>query len=43
MKREKKKRMLPRHLLTAAVLSKIVPRSMVTEKMLSKEKQEELD
>ena len=35
MKREKKKRMMPRHMLTAAVLSGIVPMRCVSEDSLT--------
>jgi hypothetical protein len=38
MKRENKKRMMPRHLLTSAVLSGTIPRSMITEHMLDFER-----
>lgn len=35
MNRENKKRMMPRHLLVAAVLSGVIPRTMVDEKLLT--------
>lgn len=34
MTREKKKRMMPRHLMTAAVLSGVIPRSLIEEREL---------
>jgi len=43
MQREKKKRMMPRHMLTAAVLNGIIPRSKISDSMLSKERLDELD
>lgn len=43
VKREKKKRVMPRHLLTAAVLSGIIPRSLINDRLLSMQRQEELD
>ena len=35
MNREGKKRMMPRHLLVAAVLGGVIPRDMVDEKLLT--------
>lgn len=43
MQREGKKRMMPRHLLTAAVISGVVPRNKVTEKMLTRDELQRLD
>ena len=39
MKQDKKKLMQPRHILTSAVLNNIIPRSQITEQMLSPQKQ----
>ena len=43
MQREKRKRMMPRHMLTAAVLNGIIPRAKISDSMLSKERVRELD
>lgn len=37
MEREKKKRMMPRHLLTAAVISGIIPTSHISKEPLVKD------
>jgi hypothetical protein len=43
MRRENKKRMNPRHILTSAVLNGIIPRSHISELNLTPEKKELMD
>ena len=43
VKRENKKRVQMRHLLTAAVLNNIIPRSMISDEYLTEEQQMLID